>query len=495
MIERFLSEYSSARMDPRFYAKKGYDTDLLILRSLFALNPTTNLPISTNFLLTTDGAGQLLWDRASVVISTLTNKGISTIGLSTGIVTASTVFLMDTQIPGRPHSLTVNNGVLYLDGNSAVTTNIQNQIVSTVIGLGTIGYVSTPALLNLVSTANLVGLISTPNLANLVSTSFFNAAIGSTINGLGNSGYISSQQLISTTGGVTNQLFSTSLGLYTFAAQATITQGILTSTTVGLGSIGYVSSPALVNLISTANVLNMVSTSYFESKLISTVEGLGSAGYVSSSQLISTTKSLLNSLYIVNAGNIYINGQGVTLSISTSQNIIYLSSILMSSITYSGTNGSILGTGATTPNNYLTFTSANLPLDQMSSYITANSRVTIDAYPSYLFNSLGLATGGIGLYMSTFIKGVGANYLSSQMSQSRFYVSNTSPNSNEFNQPIRFSVPGSVVQGFYGNAPFTLGHYIPNAISYLTAQGFTSSNVNIFYSSTNSLFFSIQNLA
>jgi hypothetical protein len=359
-------------MDPRFYAKKGYDTDLLILRSLFALNPTTNLPISTNFLLTTDGAGQLLWDRASVVISTLTNKGISTMGLSTGTVTTSNVFLMDTQAPGTPHNLTVNNGVLFLDGSSAVTTNINTQIVSTVIGLGTSGYVSTPALRNLVSTANLVGLISTANLTNLISTTFFNAAIGSTIDGLGNSGYISSQQLISTTGGVTNQLFSTSLGLYTFAAQTTITQNILTSTSVGLGTLGYVSSPALVNLISTANVLNMVSTSYFETKLISTVEGLGSAGYVSSSQLISTTKSLLNSLYIVNAGNIYINGQGVTLSISTSQNIIYLSSILMSSITYSGTNGSILGTGATTPNNYLTFTSANLPLDQMSSYITAN---------------------------------------------------------------------------------------------------------------------------
>ena len=67
------------------------------------------------------------------------------------------------------------------------------QLGSTVIGLGTAGYVSTlPSLSNLISTANLINLISTANLVNLVSTSYLATQLTSTVIGLGTTGYVSS---------------------------------------------------------------------------------------------------------------------------------------------------------------------------------------------------------------------------------------------------------------------------------------------------------------
>jgi hypothetical protein len=55
----------------------------------------------------------------------------------------------------------------------------------------------------------------------------------------------------------------------------------LTSTTVGLGSLGYISSASLGGLVSTPNLLNLVSTSYLGTQVASTVTGLGTAGYIS----------------------------------------------------------------------------------------------------------------------------------------------------------------------------------------------------------------------
>jgi len=69
--------------------------------------------------------------------------------------------------------------------NLVSTTYLASQFGSTVIGLGTAGYVSSiPSLAGLVSTANLVNLVSTANLANLVSTSYLNTQLGSTMNGI-----------------------------------------------------------------------------------------------------------------------------------------------------------------------------------------------------------------------------------------------------------------------------------------------------------------------
>ena len=78
-----------------------------------------------------------------------------------------------------------------------VTVNVDMSfLTSTVAGLGTAGYISTGGgsinATGLVSTANLVSLVSTANLASLVSTSYLTTQLTSSVIGLGTSGYLSS---------------------------------------------------------------------------------------------------------------------------------------------------------------------------------------------------------------------------------------------------------------------------------------------------------------
>jgi hypothetical protein len=95
-----------------------------------------------------------------------------------------------------------------------------------------------------------------------------------------------------------------------------VTTASLVSTVAGLGEAGYVS---------TANLLNLVSTSYFASQLTSTVRGLGTLGYISSLSTIQlSTGSLLTrnvlltdintnnqNTLTVSSGILLLNGQGV----------------------------------------------------------------------------------------------------------------------------------------------------------------------------------------
>ena len=52
-------------MDPSAFQRRGAGTTGIntrdILRSLFALDPTTNLPISSFYTMTTDGIGGVNW--------------------------------------------------------------------------------------------------------------------------------------------------------------------------------------------------------------------------------------------------------------------------------------------------------------------------------------------------------------------------------------------------------------------------------------------------
>jgi hypothetical protein len=159
------------------------------------------------------------------------------------------------------------------------TSYLTSQLTSTVVGLGTVGYVSTAALINHVSTANLV---------NLVSTTYLTSQLTSTVVGLGTVGYVSTAALINhvSTANLVNLVSTTYL------------TSQLTSTVVGLGTVGYVSTAALINHVSTANLVNLVSTTYLTSQLTSTVVGLGTIGYVSTAALTNLV-STANLLYLV----------------------------------------------------------------------------------------------------------------------------------------------------------------------------------------------------
>ena len=114
----------------------------------------------------------------------------------------------------------------------------QTQLGSTVIGLGTTGYLSTIVWGPVVSTANLAGHISTANLAGLVSTA--NLA-----------GHVSTANLAN--------LIST----------ANLAGHISTANLANL-----VSTANLAGLVSTANLATLISTSYLATQLGSTVVGL-----------------------------------------------------------------------------------------------------------------------------------------------------------------------------------------------------------------------------
>jgi len=154
---------------------------------------------------------------------------LSTYAVSTGTVyTSSIEFIDGSQIA----SMNVDNGILYLNGSPIQGEVTKAILVSTVIGLGTGGYISSAALTDLVSTANLV---------NLVSTSYFTSQLTSTVIGLGTVGYISTPQLLSTSKGLADQIIATNTG---------VTSNQLISTVAGLGSIGYLSTSGIGPYIS-----------------------------------------------------------------------------------------------------------------------------------------------------------------------------------------------------------------------------------------------------
>ena len=250
--------------------------------------------------------------------------------------------------------------------NLVSTSYLTTALTSTVIGLGTAGYLSS-ALTNiggfgLVSTANLAGHVSTANLANLVSTSYLNTALTSTVIGLGTAGYISSA--LTNIGGFGLVSTANLAGLVSTANLANLVSTsylntAITSTVIGLGTAGYISS-ALTNiggfgLVSTANLAGLVSTTFLDNKLTSTVIGLGTAGYfstsafnasitstviglgtvgyISSQQLLSTTYGYSQNFFTLNA-----TASTLKFSTATGGNA-YISSLTIDQLTFGDGNG------------------------------------------------------------------------------------------------------------------------------------------------------------
>ena len=184
-------------MDPRAFTKKGYDTDLLILRTLFALNPNTNLPISSFYVATTDGIGGLYWLSAVDYISAATGIGNlpSTVAyLSTGL----------SSITGNYTNFSTYVSSVIIQGLSSLSTAIGNvnltgtitpiQLTSTVIGLGAASYISSITLRSTVQGLGTTGYISTSGLIN-----FTTSSLVSTVNWfLSPERYISTGNLLST---------------------------------------------------------------------------------------------------------------------------------------------------------------------------------------------------------------------------------------------------------------------------------------------------------
>jgi hypothetical protein len=267
-------------------------------------------------ILTLAGTGQISltsdYNANAVFIglnaSTLVTSNLTTQIVSTASIYASTLTLIDL-VGGNPKNLYSYNGSLFLNGVvisggtgtvaqiyggsnivltgatpglGNVTVNVDTSfLTSTVIGLGTAGYISTASGGVAVIPG---GLVSTANLTNLISTSFFDTQIISTVTGLGTVGYISSSQLLSTSAGLV-ELIQNPPGV--------VTPENLTSTVTGLGTVGYISSSQLLS--TSAGLVELIQNppgGVTPENLTSTVIGLGTVGYISSSQLLSTSAGL-----------------------------------------------------------------------------------------------------------------------------------------------------------------------------------------------------------
>jgi hypothetical protein len=333
-----------------------------------------------------------------------------------------------------------------------------------------------------------------------------NAQDRSTVVGLGSCGYISSLSLQST---IQN------LGLASYisssALQSTVTGILYPPTSLG-GSLGVVvtgtSDPPFVNFtalmsqyLTSTNYISQSNASYYgvvlgnnlPSTTLGIMSSLGSLGYVSTPTLLSTSAGIQaakQNIYIDRAGAMSIYGSQVY--ISTVNAITFLSSFVNSTITYQGQNGAI--TGAITNNSNLTFSSINLQFDKFSSLITAASRITAELYPTFQFDSITTgAVASVAVPMNTYIQ-YGNAFLSTSHQTQIAGVNANNGYSNFFQQPIKISIPGSQVTGAYQN-PYVLSHSLPGGISFATNVGFRSGSVNAFFASTNSYFLTVQNLS
>ena len=211
------------------------------------------------------------------------NKTIIDPFLNMGINVTSINSSFQLDVNGALRATTLSTQNIQLSSINGLTFG--GPINSTVIGLGSSGYISSSQLLSTVAGSALAT----------------QATLNSTVQGLGTASYVSTAQLLSTTSGI-----------YTYVTSF-VDPTELTSTVVGLGTTGYVSSMGLlstasglasyittfidpVELASTVTGLgsaSFVSTLQLTLNITSTVAGLGSIGYVSTTQLTSTVASVV----------------------------------------------------------------------------------------------------------------------------------------------------------------------------------------------------------
>jgi hypothetical protein len=479
----------------------------IVLRKVYALDSNTNQFLSSGQVLLTNTVGGTTWTN---ILSTLIITGGNTVGVlpctissvstigyvnTSSLISFSSIFTpaicslstaLATQLPGQITQTNLVSSVAglgtagYISTSafqstiSSVQTALQSSISSTqayappsastmstiATTLGSLGYLSTPSLVSTVVGLGTTGYISTPSLV-------------STVRGLGQSGYVSTSQLVSTVSSLVGG------GISTVA---------FTSTVAGLGSAGYISSLSLT------------------SSIVSTVRGLGTVGYVSTSQLVSTTQALSSQ----KANIRFDNTTSVTVidsvnTFNTTANVIYVSTFFTSSLYYSGNNRVQL-TASNPVTHDITFSTASINLAPFSSFINTNSRVTIDIFPQIAFSKLATGANNIAvLPVSSFLQ-YGISNLYTTTVQGYLMVNNTymiqsngglityTDSSNFFNSPIRIAIPPGTIGTNY-TRPYNLIHYLPSSLNNGAYQNaLHNCNVTPYFGSTGSVFVSVQNI-
>ena len=314
-ISTTLNSFQSLKVFPNLSTPTGQISSLSGFTVLSANNYSS--------ILTLAGTGQISltsdYNANAVFIglnaSTLVTSNLTSIIVSTTNVTTSSFTLIDTYsqlqknlysyngnlflngvaVSGAAASLvtSVNAGSNIIMGPSGsgggtqgdVTVNVDMSfLASTVMGLGTAGYISTSGgggsinATGLVSTANLVNLVSTANLATLLSTPYLTTQLTSTVIGLGTSGYLSSLNSRSLS---TGTIFTSSISFIDTSLNTkqllAVNGGTLqlngAAITGGGGTLpgGLVSTSYLENAILVSSIFNRSGVMNFSSLFVNSV--------------------------------------------------------------------------------------------------------------------------------------------------------------------------------------------------------------------------------
>ena len=272
---------------------------------------STTQAIENNILSTNTGLGALGYVSSLQLVSTVSGIDNTLIVIQNGL--ASLGYLSTTQLISTVNGL----GSLYVSTSqlTSTTTGLENMVLSTInttfpstiIGLGTFGYISSSQLTSSFQGVNyIIQPETTSTIVGLGTFGYISSLDGffpSTITGLGTFGYISSYQLVSSFQGVNNiiqpETTSTITGLGTFGY---ISTSALTSTIVGLGTIGYISCSQLT---STVTGLGDIYVSSLDSFFPSTVNGLGNIYLSTIFTAPSTTQAIISTT--TGLGNIYVS--------------------------------------------------------------------------------------------------------------------------------------------------------------------------------------------
>jgi hypothetical protein len=396
--------------------------------------------------------------------------------------------------------------------NTASTLALQNQgnllsTFSTVLGLGTLGYVSSSQLFSTVSGLGTLRYISS---SQLISTTQGLATLGyvsstqlvSTVQGLGTLGYLSTSYtdllLQSTSAGINNNLGS--LG---YVSSATLTSK-LQSTTQGLtnnvGSLGYISTAAFQSttkgLYDTMGQI-YISTVGLNYILQSTVKSLGTVGYISTASLDRSLTSSFEAVFrnnLVSTPNLQstVDNLGTTGYISTQSYVSsfnkYLTKVqnFRSTLIFAGNSGN---THASIIGSDLYFSSATMSFDIFSSFVTTNSKITFDANVNVFFNSTDTGVTSPFVPISTFLQ-YDNTIVPNTMYTDMHYLING--NCNVYSKMITMQIDPSFLAANYIN-PYTIAHRVTSLPGTTQAQYiFTTTYCSIYMASTNSLFFTLQ---
>lgn len=470
-------------------------SDTIVLHKVYAVDSNTGLFISSGKVLMTDGLGGTNWLDS---LSTLAASGgpvMNNLPSSVSTFTATT-YEVSTMSSIFTQGISTSIGIANATSATIVTANlgtvgyVSTATLSTAIGQAVSTVTQSPC-----TVSSLVPSLSTLQYANssTLSTLTSSASLSSisTVIGLGSSGYVSTLSLVSTVAGLGSLGYISSIN----------TPISFTSTVAGLGSIGYASTSWVYNVINTMGNIYVSTAS-----LTSTVKGLSTFGYVTNIDLstaVNGVSAMKNSIRFDTVGNVILSGSSNLITFTNTANVIYISTFYQSSMYYTGAQPGVPIAGRVVNNNDFEFSTAVLKIDALSSFINSNSKVTIDILPTYAFSKLGTgAAGPTMLNISSVLKNGNTllNTTYNTTATNSFLAANTRvlmengltvDSSNVFNQPIKLSIAPHT---WDWTNPYTLYHYMPSSLQYGAAQNFLhTASVTPYFGSTGSIFISVQN--